>query len=365
MKKQLGTFLLVLALLFTTASPALAANSGDGMHLTAEWADGTTTVVVSIANRPGVTNGRFTVTYSSSTVTLASVEPGSDAWMTSVNAEEEGEVSFAWINSELTADETVMLTLTFTDIGTPVATTVRYAVTCDDLYANGTVVELSKTEAQAADTVDYSGGSTPVLPPVEPSTQPSEPPVEPTEPPVTSEFPFVDVPEDDWAYEAVEKVYNAGLVAGTSETTYSPSASLTRAMFATVLYRAAGEPETAGTNPFVDATGSWYQDAVIWAYGNGVVNGTSATTFEPDTEITREQIAVMLYGYAEQLGKDTSARADLSAFSDADEVSSWAKEAMEWATATKVFLGGDGKLMPGDVATRAQMASILVRFLGL
>ena len=181
------------------------------------------------------------------------------------------------------------------------------------------------------------------------------------------EMPFYDVAEGSWYYDAVAYVYDEGLMTGTSTTTFAPNTTTTRGMIVSVLYRQAGEPEvsdgTIGT-PFEDVTpGAWYADAVYWARANGIVNGYSDAAFGPNDEITREQMAAILYNYSKFAGEDVSARADLSAYDDASEIAGWAKEALSWANAEGLITGMTGTtLNPKGTATRAQVATILMRF---
>ena len=185
---------------------------------------------------------------------------------------------------------------------------------------------------------------------------------------ITVEFtdgtlPFTDVRETDWFYDDVVFAYENGLFSGTTATTFSPYASMTRAMLVTVLYRLEGEPAVTGRSGFSDVTiGSYYEAAVTWAADNGIVNGTNATTFSPSENVTREQMAAILCRYAQYKQYGTSASASLSAFSDAAAVSTYAKAPLSWAVAEKLVNGTDGKLLPRASATRAQVAAILHRF---
>ena len=131
----------------------------------------------------------------------------------------------------------------------------------------------------------------------------------------------------------------------------------------TILYRLEGEPEVSGTSGFTDVeAGTWYTDAVAWAAANGIVNGTTDTTFAPGEDITREQLVTVLYRYAESKGYDVSASADLSGYPDAGQVQDYAQPAMAWAVAEGIVEGVDGTLNPAGNATRAQIATILMRF---
>ena len=176
-------------------------------------------------------------------------------------------------------------------------------------------------------------------------------------------LPFTDVRESDWFYDDVVFAYENGLFAGTSDTTFSPNASMTRAMLVTVLYRLEGQPAVNGRSGFSDVTfNSYYEDAVTWAANNGIVNGTSTSTFSPNANVTREQMAAILYRYAQYKKYNTAASSSLNSFSDHASVSGYAVMPLQWAVAEKLVNGSAGKLMPTGNATRAQVAAILHRF---
>ena len=183
----------------------------------------------------------------------------------------------------------------------------------------------------------------------------------------TVELPFTDVKETDWFYDAVAYAYTNGLFNGTSNTTFSPNDSMTRAMLATVLYRMADEPAGVGENaPFTDVVmDSWYTDAVAWANENGIVSGYGNGLFGGNDSITREQLVVMLYRYAKFMKHDTAAAGDLSAFTDAGDASDWAVEALRWAYAEGLITGRTATtIVPQGTATRAEVATLLMRFGG-
>ena len=176
-------------------------------------------------------------------------------------------------------------------------------------------------------------------------------------------LPFTDVHETDWFYNDVLFVYEEGLFAGTSDTTFSPNTSMTRAMLVTVLYRLEGQPAVNGRSGFSDVQyNGYYEDAVTWAADNGIVNGTSITTFSPNANVTREQMAAILYRYAQYKKYNTAASSSLNGFTDQASVSGYATASLEWAVAEKLVNGSAGKLMPTGNATRAQVAAILHRF---
>lgn len=176
--------------------------------------------------------------------------------------------------------------------------------------------------------------------------------------------PFWDIPARHWAHDEVTYVYENDLMNGTSSTHFSPDARTTRAQVVTVLYRLAGQPAADWANPFWDVPASaWFHDAVTWAWENDITGGVSSTHFGAGNAVTREQLATFLYRYAQDQGYDTSARADLSGYSDAGLVSSYATEALSWANATGLITGTTATtLSPKGSATRAQVATILSRF---
>ena len=184
-----------------------------------------------------------------------------------------------------------------------------------------------------------------------------------TEAPVSG-LPFGDVKTADWFYNDVKYVYEKGMMAGTAADVFAPNATTTRAMIVTILYRLEGSPAVTGTNAFVDVpAGQWYTDAVSWAAANQIVKGTSATTFAPNDSITREQMAAILYRYAQYKGYDVTKKADLSGYSDNSQVSAYAKDALAWANAAKLINGvTNTTLAPQGNATRAQVSAILHRF---
>lgn len=178
-------------------------------------------------------------------------------------------------------------------------------------------------------------------------------------------LPFTDV-TNHWAYSAIKRVYTRGWMVGMDEKTFAPDQQLSRAMLAVILYAMAGEPAVTGESPFTDVpAGCWYTDAIVWAAQNGIVCGFGDGTFRPNEAVTRAQAAVMLYGYAAFTGADVTARADLSAYSDAGQIPAWALDAMQWANARRLIVGRDSShLAPNGGATRAEMAAILSAYIG-
>ena len=175
---------------------------------------------------------------------------------------------------------------------------------------------------------------------------------------------FDDVRSAHWFADAVEYVTENGIMNGTAADTFSPNAPATRAMLVTVLYRLAGSPDADAAHGFADLTrGAWYVDAVAWAAENGIVDGVGASRFAPNVGITREQLAVILYRYAQHCGLDVSAAEDLSGYADAQSVSPWAQAAMHWAVSAGLISGRSASaLAPQSGATRAEIAQLLMSF---
>ena len=179
--------------------------------------------------------------------------------------------------------------------------------------------------------------------------------------------PFRDVTESDWFYDDVRFANQSGLFNGVEKDLFAPEEPMTRGMLVTVLWRLDGEtaPKTATTFTDVDAN-AYYADAVAWAAESGVVNGIGGNKFDPEGNVTREQIAAILFRYAAFKGVDTAARADLTAFPDAEKTSAYAHDALSWAVAAELVKGTkEGStiyLDPQGSATRAQVAAILSRY---
>lgn len=176
--------------------------------------------------------------------------------------------------------------------------------------------------------------------------------------------PFHDVEESHWFYSAVEYAVGTDLLKGISSTEFAPNINMSRAMLITALYRLEGEPEVIAKNVFTDVqNNAWYTDAVIWATSNNIIHGYGDNLFGTNDSVTREQVATILYRYADYKGCDTSDRSDLSKYGDADKISPWAKDAIVWANAAGIITGRKGNILaPDETITRAEVATILMRF---
>lgn len=179
-------------------------------------------------------------------------------------------------------------------------------------------------------------------------------------------MPFNDVSRSDWFYDAVNYVYFNNLMDGVSSTQFAPNSSTTRAMVVEIIYRMAGSPSVSTTAGFTDvASSAWYADAVNWAARRGIVEGRTATTFDPNAPVTREELATLLYRYAVNSGYDTSvgANTNILSYTDAGSISDYAFDSLQWACGAGIVNGtGNGVLSPQGQATRAQLAAMLMRF---
>lgn len=175
---------------------------------------------------------------------------------------------------------------------------------------------------------------------------------------------FSDVKESDWFYKGVSYVVENGMMNGVGENQFAPNAPLTREMLAVVLYNMEKQPESTGVNPFADVKADmWYTDAIVWANANGIVAGYDDSTFGLGDSITREQLAAILYRYAQMKGYDVTEKADLTGYADSAAISGYAVEAMQWANANGIVNGMTATtLAPQGTATRAQVATMLMNF---
>lgn len=174
---------------------------------------------------------------------------------------------------------------------------------------------------------------------------------------------FTDVDTDDWFADAVQYMLDNGMMNGVTDTTFGPGTTTTRGMIVTILYRLEGEPDTTASSFTDAASGMYYADAVAWAQANSIVTGITETIFAPDQAITREQMAAILYRYAQYKGYDVTASNDLSSYTDASRISAYATTAMQWANAEGLITGNTSTTInPTGNATRAEVATILMRF---
>ncbi len=242
----------------------------------------------------------------------------------------------------------------------------KYAVTCTvhvKEAAPSVPPEVTPPDKTPSDSTDNSPSDLPDAAP--PDGEPSNPSEDSPTTSVDMKHPFVDVHEGDWYQQAAGFVYSKGIMTGMNETEFGPSVKLSRGQFATILYRMENEPEAwydAAAFPDV-SDGQFYTGPAMWAKDSGVISGYDDGRFGPADEITREQMAVMMFRYADMLGLDTTTRGDMGAFPDADRVSPFADEAVRWAVGMGFIKGDGGLVNPQGTAERAQCATIIMRFM--
>lgn len=297
----------------------------------------------------GVTSKTYTVT-----VSFTEAPKSNDAGVSSVTVA--GFKAVAGANNSYTVTVpygTVVKTGSFVIVTRHPRAAVSALTNTRNIWSFTVTAEDGVTTAVYTVTVNTAALPEPITPGVDNKRPASKPEVK---------LPFTDVSTSDWFYDDVAFVYENGLFSGTDSRSFSPNASMTRAMLVTVLYRLEGEPTVTGRSSFTDVrSGAYYEKAVIWAAANGIVTGTDSTSFSPDAKVTREQLAAILYRYAQYRKLDTDASAKLNSFTDADSVSAYASEALGWAVSESLINGASGKLMPKGDATRAQVAAILHR----
>lgn len=296
-----------------------------------------------------VTSKTYTVT-----VSFTEAPKSNDAGVSSITVA--GFKAVAGANNSYTVTVpygTVVKTGSFVIVTRHPRATVSALTNTRNIWSFTVTAEDGVTTAVYTVTVNTAALPEPITPGVDNKKPASKPEVK---------LPFTDVSTSDWFYDDVAFVYENGLFSGTDSRSFSPNASMTRAMLVTVLYRLEGEPTVTGRSSFTDVrSGAYYEKAVIWAAANGIVTGTDSTSFSPGAKVTREQLAAILYRYAQYRKLDTDASAKLNSFTDADSVSAYASEALGWAVSESLINGASGKLMPKGDATRAQVAAILHR----
>lgn len=325
MSRKISALLLALVLVFSVTLCASAAQSNAGLKLEAQHRGDEILVTVSVSGGQGITNGRIALSYDPEMVTLTDARALVPCGEASINRETEGVAVLAWVGSDLGAEEAI-LRLTFR------------ASSLADQHFSAEALEAYIDETEVA----VASGETTL--------------------PVN---PFVDI-ANHWAKDYILDAYHMGLFNGMTPNTFVPEGTMTRAMFVTTLYRMAGEPLVEKMADFTDVKeNEYYTNAVSWAVEVGVTNGMGNGLFMPAKPINRQEMATMLYRYAEAEGKDVTAGAELADFVDAAQVSDWAEEAMAWAIGEGIIEGYPGAyLKPATNATRAQAATILCRYLG-
>lgn len=329
------------------------------------------TVTVELTADCDTTNGLLEITYNPRLLTLVSAD--GEALLQSVNDDGNGRIIFGYAGRDAISEGEELATLVFS---------YHHAVLNTDITV--TTLEDGDTNPGTEDTITLRSGSSGGITPPRP-TEP-EKPEKPEKPDVTEpEKPDVTEPEDThdttcpsrfftdlsssaWYHEYADYVIGEGLMTGASDTTFAPNAALTRAMLVTTLYRAEKEPAVTGADTFTDVvSGSWYEKAVIWAAANGIVTGYGDGRFGPGDPITRQQLAAILWRFAQYKGYDVRANGTtMPDFVDRGQIASWAGEAVSWAYSRGVLTGKDGNVLdPTGGATRMEAAAMLARFLQL
>lgn len=329
MKKRMQALLLALVLLWTVSIGSVTAQAAPAAawRVEAEGDQGVITVRLYLQNGQGVTNGRVVLGYDAQQLTLTEARTADGMGMTSLNTAASGEIALAWVGSDITEGDVLMLTAAFSGDGTNAVITAGST----DVWSGAAKTEV----AGDSQTVRMN--------------------------------PFVDI-SGHWAEEDILKVYYEGLFNGVSETIFAPDQAMNRAMFVTVLYRLAGEPQVdASELAFTDVPAAcYYKNAVAWAVETGITNGVSKSLFAPDKVLNRQELVTMFYRYVKSTGADVSNVADLSSYADADQIAGWAADAFGWAVEADVIRGIDeNTLSPKSAASRAQVAAILSRWLDL
>lgn len=353
---KVSVLLVVLLLVSVMSTTAFAAGGTDYVRASAKTVGDDVTLTLTAVH--ATTDGKLSLTYDASVLQYEGIEIGSA--VSSVDSETAGTVRFGYacLDSETIGRGGVIATVHFTVLNrSSVVSKVEIAVSefnaheaLDGVVVKAYVPLVDSGLVNAGPGFGSDSGSD------DDTGSGSE---------GGSGLGFTDVSRTDWFYDAVAFVVENGYFNGTSATTFSPDSPMTRAMFVTVLGRLAGvDVDNNATGGFTDVkAGSYYAGYVAWAAENGIVNGTSATTFSPDGLVTREQMAAFLYRYAKYQGMDVTASSDaLDAFSDADAVSGWAREAMAWATDRQIINGTGHGVAPQATATRAQVAQIILNF---
>lgn len=253
----------------------------------------------------------------------------------------------------------------------------------DAIRRQGTaVIEAAESEPSVASALDKALNDLRSVPVKTPDTQPgggdsggggsagggagggtgSEPVTPPDQTPPPWNNPYTDVSKNDWFYDSVAYVSANGIMNGYADGTFAPGRNLSRAQLAQLLYNLEGRPASAAVR-YTDAqAGAWYESAVSWAAKAGILTGYADGSIRPNDSITRQQLAAMLYRYARYTGRDVSRRADLGSYTDTHQIAPYALEAMQWANAAGILNGSGDALLPGGTATRAQTAAMLTRF---
>lgn len=333
MRRKLTAILLVCLLLVSLVLPAHAASSPK-LFATAAEKDGTITVTLSLKAGSGVASGSFALSYDPA-LKLASSQKGLS--MEAVQSAKAGEVTCSWVGGAGAEDKAV-LTLTFTN-----AATKSYAFHVTNIKLNDKAYNTEKENDFTLEVVASCIGTN------------------------CPSAAYTDVDTGAWYHSALDYVIANGIMSGYDAKTFDPNGTMTRAMLVTILGRSAGVKEADFTSTsFKDVEKNrWYSAYIEWASKNGIVNGYEDGAFRPNQGVTREEMVTILYRYWLKSGNQAeSAKDALKDFADAASISDWAVDAMQWAIANGVVNGvGGGKLDPKGLASRAQVAKIIMVYL--
>ena len=314
---------------------------------------GSRTFTVQVAAGQAATNGRASVWYDPDVLTFVGAEGSTDVFACMAR---KGEVEIGLASAREIGSKETVGTLRFSCTGGASVTVLEV-----------TTSEIGDASVSARDRLTLTTPTEPDVP-VIPAPGPGDAPItEPAEPIRPGYGHFRDLPADGWYREAVEFVLEKGLMSGTADDTFAPDGLLSRAMLVTILHRVEKEP-TADVHAFADVRqGQWYSDAVCWASSADIIKGYSDGRFGPEDDITREQLAAILYRYAAYRGMDVSAAGYVMPdLADRDEISDWADPAVSWCVKTGILTGrGENCLEPQGKATRAEAAAMLMRAMEL
>lgn len=361
MWKRTGAILLSLTLLLGLCVPAAAAAGQTGKFIVSEAsgrAGDQVQVTVSVADNPGLICTALKIHYDTDTLKLVDVEDGKllgSPMFSQSYSSFPYRVSWNDALAEDTTEDGVLVTLTFEILDAAQAGKTAVTVT----YHSGDIFD-QDLEVQPFTAVN--GGVTVLTGSTTVGTGTEQPPVKTPAAAAALYRSYTDLQAGAWYQDTVTYMLQHGYMNGMTANTFAPNGSMTRAQLVTILYRAAGSPRVTGSRlPFTDvASGAWYHDAVRWAYASGVTGGVSDDRFGSGENITRQQLATLLYRWS---GAAPTRRNHLAAFSDRMQISDYAKDAMNWAVGQGILNGSNGKLDPGGTATRAQAAAMIARYL--
>ena len=315
-------------------------------------------VDIDIENNPGFCAAQIEICYDADVITLSSVSEDSiatqaGAWL-SVKDDDNGQISVAIAGLNPVSKDGTIVQLSFLARSSGTATISVNVEKIADIDEKDLPVTAGTSASITVSGTTVRGGaardsfSSVVLPGTETET-------------TTATVTFSDVPEGHWAYKSIQTVVSKGLFLGVENNKFEPSSTMTRGMIATVLCRYA-KGQAQGEADFSDVSSTaWYADGVAWAYENGIVVGVSKNSFAPNSNITREQLAVMLYRYS---GSPKVSTSGISKYADGNSVSSWAKDALAWANTNGLMIGStENKINPKGNATRAEAATIFSRYM--